>query len=611
MSNTYPRNLPISTGIDPAFFEETLTRDIEFSDALLDLIDNSIDAARSQIPTTQVDNNGLPNNYNGYKITLRLSNKSIHVIDNCSGIDINTMQQRAFKIGARSSHGHGIGSYGIGMKRTLLMSGSNYSIVSDDSTYKYTIKINKKDLSSNKKLNAEREKSTKKRKAIISIYNLEAAIQDQITDTSWCESLLNKLSIRYAIFIKKGLEIKVQFRSIERSENHKIFPNIPSIRVGKPIKKFIDRKNLSNVKVICEVGVHNNYRFSGEKDHNQTNNRKLTKYYGFYYICNDRVIVSHSTETKYGFTAEKHSEHNGFVCFVNIIGKDPRKIPWNTTKTELVLHHETFKQVRDIAEPMAQKYRSEAKKVINIWKASKHLPLDERKKDFAEKVGMPNSIEPLLSFPQDISLLPSKNKGKPSNPSLNGAKSSKEKKPTTSYNKKSGKKPHTENWNMLLPENFPDDEEWVLNNIITEAKKLKIEKHPHSAAMLYRVICETSSKHFIKKSKSHSEVKKHHFEKGEGKGKNISNENKRKQGIDLQMIRLWLTQDGSELFPKDDKNKIAESVKKLKNHITKMNNVVHGNTLISSDEINIIRNETIYLIKFFMEYQNNDTRTKK
>ncbi|MGT0148890.1 hypothetical protein ACT691_00640 [Vibrio metschnikovii] len=36
----------INTGIEPSFLAETLTTDIELTDALFDLIDNSIDAAR-------------------------------------------------------------------------------------------------------------------------------------------------------------------------------------------------------------------------------------------------------------------------------------------------------------------------------------------------------------------------------------------------------------------------------------------------------------------------------------------------------------------------------------------------------------------------------------
>ena len=43
------RDVTIKTGIEPSFLVETLTTDIELTDALFDLIDNSIDAARDKI----------------------------------------------------------------------------------------------------------------------------------------------------------------------------------------------------------------------------------------------------------------------------------------------------------------------------------------------------------------------------------------------------------------------------------------------------------------------------------------------------------------------------------------------------------------------------------
>ncbi len=62
-------NVVINTGIDPLFLAETLTTDIELTDALFDLIDNSIDAARDKLllqPDLKYDNYGLPADYSGY-----------------------------------------------------------------------------------------------------------------------------------------------------------------------------------------------------------------------------------------------------------------------------------------------------------------------------------------------------------------------------------------------------------------------------------------------------------------------------------------------------------------------------------------------------------------
>ncbi|QQA60913.1 ATP-binding protein [Aeromonas caviae] len=84
------RDVTIKTGIEPSFLVETLTTDIELTDALFDLIDNSIDAARDKILSehnVKFDDYGLPADYSSYKIILRFTENSITVKDNCSGFN--------------------------------------------------------------------------------------------------------------------------------------------------------------------------------------------------------------------------------------------------------------------------------------------------------------------------------------------------------------------------------------------------------------------------------------------------------------------------------------------------------------------------------------------
>ena len=45
----YSKEIEISTGIEPDFLQNILTKDISTLEALYDLIDNSIDAARNNI----------------------------------------------------------------------------------------------------------------------------------------------------------------------------------------------------------------------------------------------------------------------------------------------------------------------------------------------------------------------------------------------------------------------------------------------------------------------------------------------------------------------------------------------------------------------------------
>ena len=63
--------IEISTGLEPNFLQDILTKDISTLDALYDLVDNSIDAARNSIIQNgnyEKDVMGLPKSYEGYKV---------------------------------------------------------------------------------------------------------------------------------------------------------------------------------------------------------------------------------------------------------------------------------------------------------------------------------------------------------------------------------------------------------------------------------------------------------------------------------------------------------------------------------------------------------------
>ena len=115
--------IEISTGLEPNFLQDILTKDISTLDALYDLVDNSIDAARNSIIRNgnyEKDVMGLPKSYEGYKVHIDISPESICIEDNCFGMQKETLANDAFHIARQSQHQYGIGQYGIGLKRSLL-----------------------------------------------------------------------------------------------------------------------------------------------------------------------------------------------------------------------------------------------------------------------------------------------------------------------------------------------------------------------------------------------------------------------------------------------------------------------------------------------------------
>lgn len=111
--------------------EEALTKDVTTLEAIFDLVDNSIDAARDWLIANKCNRgkDNLPLTYDGFYVCIRIDEDSIRVLDNCAGIDRETLTKRALYTNKPSQHEYGIGLYGIGLKRSLLKMGTDFSFM--------------------------------------------------------------------------------------------------------------------------------------------------------------------------------------------------------------------------------------------------------------------------------------------------------------------------------------------------------------------------------------------------------------------------------------------------------------------------------------------------
>lgn len=71
------------------FFIEMITRDISIEDAIIDLLDNSIDGA------TQINSNDL----SGFVINIEIDANKLYIKDNCGGFSLDRAQRYAFRFG--------------------------------------------------------------------------------------------------------------------------------------------------------------------------------------------------------------------------------------------------------------------------------------------------------------------------------------------------------------------------------------------------------------------------------------------------------------------------------------------------------------------------------
>src|SRR3546814_19306137 len=80
--------------------------------------------------------------------------------------------------------------------------------------------------------------------------------------------------------------------------------------------------------------------------------RAIASEFGWYVVCNDRVIVLHDKTHKTGWTTNWHNEYGGFVGWVHFRSKDPSLLPWNTKKSDIVENGEVNDEVIQILQRM-------------------------------------------------------------------------------------------------------------------------------------------------------------------------------------------------------------------------------------------------------------------
>ncbi|MGI2144023.1 ATP-binding protein [Shewanella frigidimarina] len=117
------------------FFIDMLVRDIDLDRAILDLIDNSVDA--------WVENRSDDNKF----IKINFDSNQFIIHDNCGGMDFELAKTYAFRFGRpkeRATTPNSVGQFGVGMKRTLFKLGKSFKIVSrkDDKCFQVSVDVN-------------------------------------------------------------------------------------------------------------------------------------------------------------------------------------------------------------------------------------------------------------------------------------------------------------------------------------------------------------------------------------------------------------------------------------------------------------------------------------
>jgi len=301
------------------FFINTITKDVDLDAAILDLIDNSIDGYI------------ISNLKDKRDIKIEFNEKSFCIEDNCGGIKKDKVRKEVFRLGAiKKEKKETLGVYGIGLKRAMFKIGKDMKIESDDGTDYFSIHIDESWIDNDNlwELDFETESKSKGKPFFrLEIKKLYPEIAEELSLLPFQERLIDKIRRFHSIHIEKRVNIIVN-----------------KIKVEPFIFSFLKDENFSplheKMKVGDDVEVEIIAGFSKEKD-----------IHGWCVFCNDRMILknntSHRTGFRYGlgYHPTQDSEFLGMVFFKS---SDPGKLPWKSTKDDVVTENRVYRvtQVR-------------------------------------------------------------------------------------------------------------------------------------------------------------------------------------------------------------------------------------------------------------------------
>jgi hypothetical protein len=321
------------------FFVRMITKDISLEDCILDLIDNCLDGARKVKQSTTAES--AVESYSGFEARVDLSDVNFQIVDNCGGIKIAEAIDYAFHFGRRpdapAEADYSIGLYGIGMKRAIFKIGNLIDIFSSTASEAFRTVINVKQWLARSSSDGKTEdwdfdmddaSVDPNTGTTIRVAELYPPIAMQFGNPEFANALARIVARDYAQFISKGFAIFINGKKIHGFEF-----TVRQSDEFKPIRTCYADESGVQVEIIAGMA-------GAPPDELQaTEGRSDTDYFGWFVLCNDRVILAadKSNRTVWGdgdFPAW-HYQYNGFVGMVLFNSKDPNLLPWRTTKRDV------------------------------------------------------------------------------------------------------------------------------------------------------------------------------------------------------------------------------------------------------------------------------------
>lgn len=339
-------------------FISLITRDITLEDAILDLIDNSINSLiiDSGVALLKLFDEIVGGEFQfeqakrKYEINIKISSECVEVIDNCGGIKIEHGKNSVFRLGrpAYSKSKDTLSVYGIGLKRALFKIGNQVSITSNFGDGGFLVGFNVKEWGEKKLSNGEddwtlpfeeKPKPTPiSYQTNINIHDLNTDIKERMKHPNFLDSLERRIRETYSFFTGNLCKISLNGKQIEHQPL--TFGTAQGLR--RSAEKFTEYG--CGVHIFAGLAPREDWRYDQA---------------GWYIFCNGRAVLFADKSKLTGWSNGGPgyvSKYRGFKGLVFFFSENPEKLPWTTTKTDIneeaMIFQRAFSRMLSAARPV-------------------------------------------------------------------------------------------------------------------------------------------------------------------------------------------------------------------------------------------------------------------
>jgi hypothetical protein len=253
-----PENIEDQINAEPTkeFFVDMITRDIQLEQAVLDLVDNSVDGAK-RFRSDQA------NPLEGFEVKIEVSATSFTITDNCGGFDKASARNYAFRFGrpsGRAASPNSIGQFGVGMKRALFKFGRHFTVESAGETEKWAVDVDVTAWESIKEWTfpwaefSENSPVAQTSGTRIVVDRLRPEVSARFGTEHFVNGIIGLIKSKHRQFIAEGLAISVNGRHITATSLNLLLTS--RLQAGVDLLEFTE-PDVASVGARIVVGIEN------------------------------------------------------------------------------------------------------------------------------------------------------------------------------------------------------------------------------------------------------------------------------------------------------------------------------------------------------------------